>query len=360
MEPTVLNIILSILLLFVVPLLAGNEICGLFKLDRTLSKSFVLGEVGIWAVCQIITVPLVMLKANFMAVVWLLSIITVGLIAHGIYKKWFVKWILPTSTIGQKIALVVMLLAIAALLVTSTVLQHTDADDSRFVVNAVDIVRTNTMFLTNPATGEALEVWEGELIKDVTSPWAVYIAYLAKLTGIHVTIMAHTIMPVMLLLMACCVFWMLSEEFFGGDITHRCIFVCLVLLLNVYGNYSEYNAETFLLTRIWQGKAVVAGIGIPLMILVFLWLYRYTKSGRADSEIVYIEVKDPGKRKYGLLLMLQFAMCHLSGMGIIIGAVMAGCYGLVYGISKKDWKMMLGMWLTVIPNVTYYLINSVL
>jgi len=338
------NMILSSFILFIVPSLVGNTVIGLLRVEKGLAKSFVLGLIAMWGICQFVTVPFVLLKADFRIVFGIFCVVVVGICIYGIYKKWFPKFCIKTDTVSQKLALVIMLLAIGAFLTANIVLQHTDADDSRFVVNAVDIIRTNTMFLTNPATGEALEVWEGELIKDVTSPWAVFIACLAKSTGIHATIMAHTFMPVMLLLMACCVFWLLSEEFFGKDISSRCILVCLVLLLNVYGYYSVYSAETFLMTRIWQGKAVVAGIGVPLLILEFLWLYR----------------QEEKKSLYILLLITQFGLCLLSGMGIIIGAIMAGCYGLVYGIAKKNWKMLIAMWASVIPNVVYYGINTLL
>lgn len=344
MDASALNIILSIILLLVVPVFAGNGLCGLLGFERTLSKSFVFGLTGIWALCQIITVPLVLLKADFRIAAVALTIMVILLCLYGIRKKCYTGILLSTETKGQKLAIGVMLCSFLALLVTATVLQHTDADDSRFVVNAVDICRTNKMFLTNPATGDALDVWEGELIKDVTSPWAVYIAWCSWLTSTHPTIMAHTFMPVMLLLMACCVFWMLSEDFFKGDITHRCIFVCMVLLLNVYGYYSVYSAETFLMTRIWQGKAVVAGIGIPLFLKVCMMIYDEEKK----------------RQNYIFLLILQFALCLLSGMGIIIGAVMAGCFGLVYGIIKKQWKVTLLMWLSVVPNVVYYGVSLLL
>lgn len=344
MEASVINIILSILLLLVLPVFVGNGLCGLLKSDRTLSKSFVIGQVGIWALCQVVTVPLVLLKADFRIVVVLLSILVMVLCIYGVWKKYFVTLLLPTETVGQKLALTVMMLAFLALIITSTVLQHTDADDSRFVVNAVDIYRTNRMYLTNPATGQALSVWQGELIKDVTSPWAVYMAYCALLTGTHPTIMAHTILPVMLLLMACCVFWMFSEMFFDKDITHRCIFVCFVLLLNVYGYCSLYTAETFLMTRIWQGKAVVAGVGVPLLLWEFFQIYH----------------KEKKKENYVLLLVTEIALCLLSGMGIIIGAIMAGCFGLLYGIAKRQWKVTVVMWLTAVPNALYYGISLLL
>ena len=41
-------------------------------------------------------------------------------------------------------------------------------------------------------------------------------------------------------------------------------------MINLYGFYSLYCGETFLMTRGWQGKSIVAGVGIPAMIMLFL------------------------------------------------------------------------------------------
>lgn len=338
------SLILAIIFLGICPILLGNSICGIMKQDIRLGHSYVIGYVGLWALIQLITVPLVLLKQSFMIVVVAVSVICLGVILYGIKKKYYNIKILEFKNISDKLAFAVMCLAVIALLVVTAVLQHTDADDSRFVVNAVDIVRTNKMFLTNPATGEAIPVWSGELVKDVTSPWAVFIAYCAKLTDIHPTIMAHTVLQLVLTLILCLVYWMLSDVFFKGDITSRSIFVCLALLINVYGYYSVYSAETFAITRIWQGKAVVASIGIPLVLLTSMQIYENHKL----------------KANYVMLILISMAMCLMSGMGIIISAIMVGCIGFVYGIAKKEIKVFLGMIMAVIPCVTYYLINTLI
>lgn len=338
MELAVWNVLLAVLVLLVVPVFVGNEICGVLEQEITIAKSFLMGTVSMWGICQIVAVPLILLKQSFFAVVIILVIICTVLIADGVYHKRFFRFAFKANTVWEKLAMIMMFSAMGVLVAGAVFLQHTDADDSRFVVNAVDIVRTNKMFLTNPATGEPLSMWEGELIKDVTSPWAVFIAYCAKLTGIHPAIMAHTILPPVLYILAGCVFWLLSDEFFE-EVIYRCVFVCFAILLNIYGYCSIYSAETFFMVRIWQGKAVVAGIGIPLLILMFLWIYRQNMPER--SIII-------------LLFLTEIAVCLLSGMGVVIGAIMTGCYGFVYGIIKKDWKQMIAMWCCAIPNAVYY------
>lgn len=78
------------------------------------------------------------------------------------------------------------------IIIQSFRLQLTNADDSRFVVNAVDTVRTNRMLLTDVNTGQEIAYWTGDLYKDVISPWAVFAAYLSKITGISAASMMHT------------------------------------------------------------------------------------------------------------------------------------------------------------------------
>lgn len=343
MEISVLNIILAVIVLGIVPVLVGNSICGIVHIDVKVSSSYVLGYAVIWALFQLVTVPLVLFKQSFIVVVIAISVIIAGLCIYGIIRKYYsIKSAkLPKLTnASERIAFILTCLTVLALLVITALMQHMDADDSRFVVNAVDIVRTNRMFLTNPATGQSIDVWKGELLKDITSPWAVFIAYCAKATGIHATVMAHTFLPLVLTLVMCMVYWMLSDIFFKGDWVYRSIFFILAILLTVYGYYSVYSAETFAITRIWQGKAVVASIGIPLIYFICMKVYE------DDTRTGY----------YALLYVMSFAMCLMSGMGITIGAVMIGCMASVYGIIKKSFKVFFKMAAAAVPCAVYFAI----
>lgn len=352
-EYMILKILSVILLLYLVPMLVGQGVSRILKIDTTIVKNFLIGNIFIWALFQLVTVPLVLMKQSFLIVVTIVNIVTLVIclwvLFDEIIKKkceniklhvWTSK--LTAYKMADVFALLVMFGAIGWLLYKVISLQHTDADDSRFVVNAVEIVRTNRMFLTDLITGQELSTWIGEIIKDVTSPWAVYIAYYAKMTGISAVILAHSVLPVSLILCAMSVFWLISKEIFKDDITNRSIFMCFVILLNVYGYYSIYSAETFMLTRIWQGKATVASVAIPAMFLLCMWLYENEKS----------------YGYYVLVALLDIGMCLMSGMGLIIGVVMLGSFGLVYGLLKKKLWISLVMWAMCIPNAVYFVINE--
>lgn len=334
--------IASLICLFVIPYFIGNGINRLLNIEKTFSKNYFAGMLTIWALFQIVSVPLVLAKAPFDTVVVGITILLCVLFLYGLVKGGYPRIRVSAQRNIERFSLGLMFLGMISLIVCTVFTQHTDWDDSRFVVNAVDMVRTNRMFLTDPIHGNATVTWIGELKKDVTAPWAVFIAYMAKMTGIYPTVMAHTVLPVVLLLVAFCVFWLLSEVFFSGDVFHRSIFVYLVILLHVFGHFSVYSSETFLLTRLWQGKAVVAGIGIPAMFLILMWLFDKKKTGRYQW----------------LIWMSNLSICLMSGMGTIIGAMILGCTGLVYGIVKREKKIMLTLWFACLPNMVYFLLHS--
>lgn len=336
------------------PCIVGLGVSHVLKLDdRTVVKSFVVGNIFIWGFLQLITVPFVLIKGNFSTVVMIVNLVLCSICLWVIIdevllkKRESLKWRKWTSRILFKnktdmVSFCMMAGMLLWLLYMIITLQHTDGDDSRFVVNAVEIIRTDTLFLTDPVTGDRLEIWEHELAKDVTSPWATYIAYCAKMTGISAVIMAHSVLPVSLILCSMGVFWLMSKGFFEENLSNRSVFMCFVLLLNVYGYISSNSAETLRLVRIWQGKGSVASIAIPAMFLLCMWLYENDK-------------------KYGhyiIIMMLNLGMCLMSGMGIVIGAIMLGCIGFVYGIGKKNIWMTMALWGMCIPNVIYYVINS--
>lgn len=398
-----LQIFSAVLFMLVLPSIGGIPICTLIKTRCTMPSAFMLGLLSEFAFCQLLFVPLVLLRLSFTAAsnVFLLFVIAMAFL--GAYVIWkfpgqsrSVKELpvqahkmqgeapqsqpekaeeLQSQTVqaevpqGQKakthpshdhqvhthapskkwtfadvFVFAGMLALIVFILYNTIILQHTDNDDSRFVVNAVDMIRTNKLFLTDPATGASLSYWKGELAKDVTSPWAIYPACIARWTGIRAVAAFHSLIPVQVVILASAVYYALAERLFPGERTSKAMFVIFVWMVNLYGYYSLFCSETFLMTRGWQGKSIVAGVGIPAMLMLFLDIYR-----------------DITKRSsYVLLLLLNLAMCLLSGMGIIIGAILVASFTIVYAIDKKSFRLILWGVLVCMPNAVYYAIYTLI
>lgn len=334
------NVVLYLLMLIVVPVFVGNALCDILRANGTLPRSFCLGHIGMWAIFQIVTVPLILCRTSFLVDVCLYSAILAGLIGYGIRKKAYRKLKIPKLGWKEWLAAAVMIAATGYIMVQAFRLQLTNADDSRFVVNAVDTVRTNRMLLTDVNTGKEIGAWTGDLYKDVISPWSVYAAYLAKMTGIPAASMMHTYLPPILLLLMCGVFWMIAGELVEG-VVYRAGFVSLIVWIYIFGYYSIYSVETFTLTRLWQGKAVLAAVGIPAQIFSLFWLYRGLKDHKDTIG------------QYVLVWMTVFANALLSSMSYIITTLLVGCFGLVYGIMSRRVKPMLLAWVGCLINVLY-------
>ena len=311
--------------MLILPTLGGIPICALIKKRYTLSSAYMLGLLSELAFCQLIFVPLVLIRLSFAACANVLLIFIITMALLGAYLYWiFIQY-------GRII------------LYNTIVLQHTDDDDSRFVVNAVDMMRTNKLFLTDPATGARLSYWKGELAKDVTSPWAIYPACIARWTGVRAVAAFHSLIPVQVVILASFVYYALAERLFPGERMSKSMFVIFVWMVNLYGFYSLYCGETFLMTRGWQGKSIVAGVGIPALIMLFLDIYQ----------------DQTQRSSYVLLILLNLAMCLLSGMGIIIGGIMVASFTIVYALEKKSTEIVVWGMLICLPNILYYAIYTI-
>ena len=348
-----LQITAAVLFMLILPTLGGLPFCALIKKRYTLSSAFMLGLLSEFAFCQLIFVPFVLIRLSFAACANVLLIFILIMAFTGAYLYWiqvrYGREMQPAKEpagwdIADIILFVGMIAIIAFILYNTIILQHTDDDDSRFVVNAVDMLRTNKLFLTDPATGAPLDYWKGELAKDVTSPWAIYPACIARWTGVRAVAAFHSLIPVQVVILASFVYYALGERLFSGERMSKSMFVIFVWMVNLYGFYSLYCGETFLMTRGWQGKSIVAGVGIPAMIMLFLDVYQ-DLSQRAS---------------YVLLILLNLAMCLLSGMGIIIGGIMVASFTLIYALEKKSTEIVIWGLLICLPNILYYAIYTII
>jgi hypothetical protein len=206
-------------------------------------------------------------------------------------------------------------------------------------------------------TGKEILSWTGDLFKDVISPWAVFAAYLSKITGISAASMMHTFLPPVLLAVMMCIFWLIAGELFDKHI-YRSLFVILLLVMYMYGYFSIYNAETFTIIRLWQGKATMAAVGIPALLYAFLRLYRLLPDDRRWKEKTVYNAEQKGA--ICMVWLTVFAVALLTSMSYILSTVMIGCFGFVYGIAKKSLRTAIMVWGTCLVNIAYLGISTLL
>ncbi len=354
--------ILAIVLLFIFPTIIGGIIKYYFIKNKgnepfvsSLTFSFVFGYLAEFALFQIIGVPLILLGASFTVMVWCFVIWNIILSLYSIYinylkdrrnssiKKDFSKWMenikVSLSNKTTLILAIVSAILIGFQIYIPTVCMHEDDDDIFYVGTAVTSIYENTMFKVNPRTGEE----QGFEWKYVLGPFPLYNAVISKLIHIHPTITAHTILPSVFILLCYGVYYLIGKKLFKNDENSVLLFMIFMSFLNLFGNYSIRTSSTFLMFRIWQGKAMLANYIIPIFWL--LWMLQEDNESRFS---------------YFLYVMAILAGMFTTSMGNVFPPMILGILAFIRLVKERDFKRFMKTVLCCIPIGLYcsiYVIN---
>lgn len=225
-----------------------------------------------------------------------------------------------------------------------------DGDDAYYVVQSVLADQTGVLNRIRPYTGLSTDLD----IRHALATLPLWIAYVARMTGIHATIVAHTLLPLILIPLTYYVFVQIGRKLFSDSSVKLPIFLTLVSIMQIWGNISIYTNETFFLTRTWQGKSVLAN----LILLVELWLMLELCAREKNRE----RQEETGSQlPYWLLLAVNhIAAAMMTSMGAFLTAMLFGITALVAAIRYRSWSILWKTALCCIPNVVYLMLLLVL
>ncbi len=216
-----------------------------------------------------------------------------------------------------------------------------DGDDAYYVAQSVIAEQTDVLYRILPYTGlstaldyrhalAALPIWE---------------AYLARMTGIHPAIIAHSVLPLVLLPLTYLVYFRIGMRLFHGEGRKTAVFLILVSLLQIFGNTSIYTNATFFLMRTWQGKSVLCN----LVLLTAVWaLLQLWKTG-TDGE-------QKGKKQAGWWLLMaanSVTAAMATTMGAFLLALFIAVAGLVLAVRQKRPGWLFPLAAVCIPGMIY-------
>lgn len=319
--------VFMILVILIIPVLVGV----LLRRD-SLFSSYLYGHIILWALFQVVAVPAVQLRWSFNGLFWIYICLVTVLIVLGIKK--IPELIKTIHKPHMDIAIILALIIIVFQMCMYIFGQHLDEDDARWIAEANDALTKNKMYLYNPATGDYIGAFRGEMIKDVYSPWAMYIAVISRFIALRPAIVAHTIYAPLLLMMSYIVYYNIGKLLFKGGV-ERSLFLLTTVVVNLFFSGNPHTQSTFTLVRIWQGKAVVASVIIPLIYMLYL----------------YIEFDDR-RKNWTSLIICGSASCLFSVMGISISLIMIGVLGF-YAVVKKRWNRIGYLIVAMLPAILY-------
>lgn len=353
----IIQILILFLLLGIIPLLVGGipGYLGNKEMGYSLILRWVSGQFLLWAGFQLICVPLVLRKRDFMIVVILYSIYIFALVlltvAMGIRRraKKMSFHLIRGYDSGRERLVSLLWVPFAGLLLFQLVqavqMTYADGDDAFYVAVSAITTDAETMYQKLPYTG-------GETMLDARhgmAPFPIWIAFLAKLSGVPAVTVAHVVLPLVLISMTYAVFYLLGCRLFPEKDGKLPLFLIFTELLVLFGDYSYYTVENFMIARSRQGKAALGSIVIPFILYLLLVMVQKLQEKEKIPASLYL-----------LLAAGAVTGCLCSTLGALLLCMLIGVTGVVAAICYRERRILLPMMACCIPCVCYALLYLVL
>jgi hypothetical protein len=311
----------------------------------TLVETLIQGHLLLWAVFQLVSVPFILKERPFTQVVFVYVAFAGLLFLVGL-----ICWIMkvfplrenPESIRPKEYLTKVLWLAFWGLLIFQIIqvftMTYQDGDDAYYVVIASLTEESNTMYRKLPYTGGGTQLD----LRHGLAPFPIWIAFLARVSGIRTVTAAHVAVPAVLIPMTYGVFALIGRQLFSGKKVHLPLFLILTEVLVLFSDYSISSPENFLIARTRQGKATLGNLVFPFLISLLLLLLKRLDQGEKINRRMWI-----------LICASVLTGCLCSTMGALLCGLLLGAAGLLGGICYRKWKFLLPMALCCLPALCY-------
>ena len=335
----ILQIIIFIILLLPVPMVVGGVTAGLVEKGMPgsvkLSFRWISGQIILWAGFQVTCVPMILAHRDFRNVVTLFSGYTMAMVllavatdirrhAKGIPES----FVHNDSRQKDTVALVLwgcVIVLVLTQLVLACVLAYEEGDDAFYVSISSITESSNRMYESSPYTGRYTEMD----IRHALAPMPIWAAYIARISGMHAVIASQVTLPVALIVMSYAIYYLLGQRLFSGGTRKTALFMLVIQFLVLFGGYSTYSPENFLLVRTAQGKSVMANIIIPFLLYLFFVIL-----DKLQAE------QKTGAGIWAMVALTMVAGCLCSTQGTLLNCMFLGAFGLCILVCYRRWKLL--------------------
>ena len=212
------------------------------------------------------------------------------------------------------------------------VFTHMDgsADASYYIGKVSTDVYTNTIGQFEPYTGYRLNYLDS---RRVFACFPTNNSVMSQLFSIHPIKQAKLIMPELIIVITNILYYNIGMVLFKNNRKKADIFVIFVFIINFY-SYSLYSSATFLFTRTYEGKSILANLVIPGIFYCFLMLWQEEKDNVMKA----------------LMLSFAYSSCIFSSSSMLIVPVQLTAGFIVYFMTKKNFSYIKLYIMCMIPN----------
>ena len=331
---TVIGIFLLCIWLLAFPAAIGELFIGVDKQAKKLPFRWMAGQICLWGGFQFLCVPLILTQKDFVYVTLLFTAYTgilllLSAVAYLKRKKRPALHVVKDKGSGREkselIAWGIFDVLLVFQLIQAVRMTYADGDDAYYVAVSSITENAGTMYRKLPYTGGTTELDA----RHGLAPFPIWIAFLAGISGIRTVSVAHVALPVALIAMTYGIFYLIGERLFAKRRRFLPVFLIFTELLVLFGDYSFYTMENFMIARSRQGKAALGSIVIPVLFLLLLLLLEKVQENEKISVSYWI-----------LLALSVTAACLCSTLGALLVAMLMGITAVCGAVCYRKWKLL--------------------
>lgn len=352
----ILQICSLLLWLIVIPFCIGLLFVPLFpKKERTPGAVFLSGYFLMLALFELVGIPVVIFVTYhgfsvLSAVFGILAVLTALLGVFVWIKRCkkgeeltvFNKNALAEMELEEKICFGIFLALLFFQLYMAFTRASFDGDDSYYGVQGAIAQQIGSLYRINPNTGRSAPLD----VRHALALIPVWEAFLGKMSGIPSTVIAHSVVPLVLIPLTYLVYFQIGKKLLKEKREMLPMFMIIMALLQMFGNVSIYTNETFLLTRTWQGKSLAGNLVIPAVFWIFLCLFEKEKEEEKKT-------KDTGF--WLLLACVNLTGGVSSSLAVLLSSLMVAGFAFLFMIKERKFSILVKAGLSCIPSAAYVL-----
>ncbi len=341
------GILLALVLL--VPFFLGLiPVAHMNRLQKTPAMTYICGWFVSFFLFELTAVPFILLEQSFTALVIVYTCIVAVVLVISLWKgcslwKVYYEQICQIREMPKhvKFGWIVFFLLVFVQIAYAVLYEYYDGDDAYYIATAVLTDTFDTMYLRDTYTGYIYPLDA----RHAFSPTPIYQAWLSRLSGIAPAAVAHSVLAPVWLVFLYCIYGQIGSRLLWNRKNYKPIFMILLAVWLLYGNISLYTAETFAMTRTWQGKGLMAGMVIPALFLSLLYLTQDTVS----------------QGMWMLFICVCLSSVFATSTSFMIIPTITGVAAVLIGVKKKNLKFAIELFLCCVPclllAVCYFIVR---
>ena len=316
--------------------------------------TFASGLMVNYALYEILALGFIKLSGSFRQLSILYGILSAGLAAAGAIRICMQKGrgglteVTRKSTQRKNVRtdpfFLIGLLLIAVQVIAILWMATPDKDDAFYLGLSSLCFSQDKVLMTDAYDGLLASAISKRYVLSALPAYQATLSFLSD--GLHHLFITHNLFPLFYMPLADALLYGIGKvllESEGIKNAEGKLLLCLALL-HMIGNYFVFSPENFLVTRMWQGKALFVALGVP-----GLWYFAH----------LAIEGMAGGKksvREWFLVAATMLAVSFMGETGLFLGPFLLMCLCLVYLIHDRRIRQFVPAILCCLPEAVLVLV----